>query len=475
MIEYKKAHLILLLLFFVAFAYRLFLFLSIGYTADDALITLRYAENLSEGKGFVYNEGEKILGTTTPLMTLLLALFLKLKVNGILASFLINQLADLCSAFFLYQIFRYASQPLSLLPSFLFLLNPEGLQWSLSGMEAELSIAWIFGSIYFASILRWNLAFLSAAFAVWTRLDGIAIAVALTAAYVFRFKKLPLLQLAILAAVLLPWILFALSYFGSPIPNSAVAKASLGGSSYLLAFHDILARGFLHLHSFGIPLLVLALIGTWEICRYRRELLTLPVWTWGYALSYTLAAGAMHPWYYVPFYAGYLALIFAGLHRLVEGIPRLRPVWISWAVCAFAISIVVLLSYLRLDKLQATQAHLNAMNKAVGVWVKNHSPSGAGFAIKDIGYMGYYSQRKVLDLAGLVSPESIPFRMRGDFLGPIRKFRPDYFAFSAGQIRNLKLPESGLLKDYETTMTIQNEFGSYSIFKLKSSKKAEGD
>jgi hypothetical protein len=39
---------------------------------EDALITFRYARNLTDGNGFVYNVGERVLGTTTPLLTLLL-------------------------------------------------------------------------------------------------------------------------------------------------------------------------------------------------------------------------------------------------------------------------------------------------------------------------------------------------------------------------------------------------------------------
>ncbi|HEC35405.1 MAG TPA: hypothetical protein ENI39_02600, partial [Anaerolineae bacterium] len=42
-------------------------------TVDDAYITFRYARNLVEGRGFVYNLGERVLGTTTPLYTLLLS------------------------------------------------------------------------------------------------------------------------------------------------------------------------------------------------------------------------------------------------------------------------------------------------------------------------------------------------------------------------------------------------------------------
>src|SRR5437868_10332746 len=40
---------------------------------DDAYITFRYARNLAEGLGLVYNPGEWVLGTTAPLWAVLLA------------------------------------------------------------------------------------------------------------------------------------------------------------------------------------------------------------------------------------------------------------------------------------------------------------------------------------------------------------------------------------------------------------------
>jgi hypothetical protein len=48
-----------------------FVFSSWAY--DDPFITFRYAQNLRAGLGFVYNPGERVLSTTTPLYTLLLA------------------------------------------------------------------------------------------------------------------------------------------------------------------------------------------------------------------------------------------------------------------------------------------------------------------------------------------------------------------------------------------------------------------
>src|SRR4030065_2374448 len=42
-------------------------------TIDDAYITFRYAQNLLQGNGLVYNAGERGLGTTTPAYAMLLA------------------------------------------------------------------------------------------------------------------------------------------------------------------------------------------------------------------------------------------------------------------------------------------------------------------------------------------------------------------------------------------------------------------
>src|SRR5260370_31398240 len=39
---------------------------------DDAYITFRYARNLADGLGLVYNSGEWVLGTTAPLWAIIL-------------------------------------------------------------------------------------------------------------------------------------------------------------------------------------------------------------------------------------------------------------------------------------------------------------------------------------------------------------------------------------------------------------------
>jgi hypothetical protein len=454
---------ILFLAYASALAFRIILFSKTGYTADDALIIFRYAENLAAGHGFVYNLGEHVLGTTTPLYTLLLAALLKIKISCFVGGLILNNLADLITAWVLLQMFRSEEGPLSWLPSLLFLFSPESLQWSLSGMETELYIAFIFLAFYFASKESWSVAFLFTGIVVLTRVDGIAVLGVLVVAYLLRYSKLPAIPLLIFVVTILPWTLFAYFYFGSPIPNSAAAKFALSGSNILSAFLNIFVRGFLHLHTYGIPVLILAVLGTRLIWKERKQLLPVALWTWGYALSYTLAAGPMHPWYYAPFYAGYLVIAYHGMLFLFKRYSKLMMV--PALITIAAIFVILLLSYLRTRDIQRQQLQLASTNKAVGEWVRVNTAENSALAAKDIGYIGYYSRRKILDLAGLVSPECIPFRAKADFAGPIRKFRPDYFAFSAGQFRTLALESDPLMRDYKMAISIAGAGGNYLIFK----------
>jgi len=48
----------------------------VGFIRDDAFITFRYAKNLADGLGFVYNPGEHVYGTSSPGFALLMAVWL---------------------------------------------------------------------------------------------------------------------------------------------------------------------------------------------------------------------------------------------------------------------------------------------------------------------------------------------------------------------------------------------------------------
>lgn len=57
--------------------------ISKSWTSDDAFISFRYARNLVEGKGLVYNAGERVEGFSNFLWTMLIALGMELKLDPI--------------------------------------------------------------------------------------------------------------------------------------------------------------------------------------------------------------------------------------------------------------------------------------------------------------------------------------------------------------------------------------------------------
>jgi hypothetical protein len=69
---------------------------------------------------------------------------------------------------------------------------------------------------------------------------------------------------------------------------------------------------------------------------------------------------------------------------------------------------------------------------SIGIWARDHTPPGTSFAVADIGAFGYYSERPVIDLYGLVTRELAPITVREGYDRVVKEVlfevagRPDY-------------------------------------------------
>jgi hypothetical protein len=54
------------------------------------------------------------------------------------------------------------------------------------------------------------------------------------------------------------------------------------------------------------------------------------------------------------------------------------------------------------------------MQVHLGRWANAQLPKTARIALNDIGAIAFFSRREVIDLMGLVTPEIIPYRRRGE-------------------------------------------------------------
>lgn len=141
---------------------------------DDTYITFRYGLNLASGHGFVYNLGEPVLGTTTPLWAMVLAMCAALGVPIEHAALVISLACDVGSAFFLFRLLTALGfgAHIPLAGAFLFLGIFDYFSLARSGMESSFFVFLVAGALDFIARRRPISASVMAALAALTRPEG---------------------------------------------------------------------------------------------------------------------------------------------------------------------------------------------------------------------------------------------------------------------------------------------------------------
>ena len=201
---------------------------------DDAYIFYTYARNIIDGNGYVFNQGEKLNATTSPLYTLILALFSFIsQAVGLsipLIAHIVGGVSLLFSSFLLLKIFRKETEPLlALFLPLLFLINP--LLRNAVGMETFLYMALILASLWNYKTEKYTITSIFLALASLTRFDGFLFVIIIMLDFIIRKKKfLPVKPVITFLIILLPWFIFSKIYFGTFFPSTITAKLS---QSYL--------------------------------------------------------------------------------------------------------------------------------------------------------------------------------------------------------------------------------------------------
>jgi hypothetical protein len=383
-----------------------------GY--DDPFITYRYANNLRHGLGLVYNPGEHVLSTTTPLFVLLLA--------GLgLASPDLPHLANLVGAIslaagglLLWQLGRLWRAPLASWAGLL-LFPFYGLVLVTLGSETPLYIAFGLGTLVLLAAERYELAALTAALATLTRADGALLAALLGLAMAAGLRRPPrrvgpaIRAGIIYLALTLPWFLFATLYYGSPTPVTLMVKqqqASMAGGVQFGA-------GFLQLAAAAArewPNLVLAglaLLGLLYAIWRAQPWLWLFAWEALYFAAYTVLGVSHYFWYYAPLMPGLIASAGLGLELLARGLCRWRPQWpLAWLHQAGLLGLVLLLAAQvpGLVHLTGSRDMRLGIYRAAGEWLNQMTPASVTVGTLEVGIIGYYSDRPMVDFAGLIQP-----------------------------------------------------------------------
>jgi hypothetical protein len=139
------------------------------------------------------------------------------------------------------------------------------------------------------------------------------------------------------------------------------------------------------------------------------------VWGAVYTLALGLSKGPVFEWYLAPTLLAYLFAIGAGtgwiIFMITSHIPipaRMMP--ILGIVIAIVFSFAnLIIAYTKTGK--EYQRDLQ-VRQNIGEWLRQQSHAPASVMLEPIGYIGYYSGLKVLDVIGLINPEAIDYLVK---------------------------------------------------------------
>ncbi|MDK2971969.1 MAG: hypothetical protein PWP23_1724 [Candidatus Sumerlaeota bacterium] len=391
---------------------------------DDAMITFTYARNLVEGNGFVFNPGEVVYGTTTPLWGLFAALGLKIGVapwtwtlcwDVIFGGVVLWRMREILGAVDAAVFFPLAAA-----------LVVYGSAYTLrhAGMETGCYNALIWSSLAALVCRRapWRAIFW-AGWAMALRPDGIAIlAVACVYAVVRLWGERDWRPWATSAAPLAIPGVFALAlllYFGTLIPQSVVAKSYVTHrASHFHQFWYLLVRGIIW--NMGV-LNVSALFAVFGFGLWIRDRTLRPValFVGAYIGFFVVGRAPAFPWYYTPLVlVGCLYFVIGGLavaRYLVERCgarmpnPRVAfPVLYACLVLAALLpQLPVMTTFNRGAFLVMGPELHHHRYREIAEAINRESKGAARMAGLEIGYFGYFLEGHVFDTCGLVTPASI--------------------------------------------------------------------
>lgn len=396
-----------------------------GFPLDDAWIHQTYAKNLAQNGKWEFLPGEVSGGSTAPLWTLMLSLgfLLGLQTPYVWSAFL--SIAALIGiglvAFEILRKSEKSSHKLWLLGSIFVVMDWHILWSSVSGME---TILYCFFSLLLVLLLldakKWLGIGLLAGLILWVRPDGVTWLGPILLILIVQIlqKKVVLRQILFLIIPLIilmglyGWFNYSVS--GNLWPNTYYAKQMEYSSILQLSILVRLGKVFLiPVSGVGILLLPGFIRSLFLVIKNREPwLLAITLWFLGYGFVYALKLPAtyQHGRYLFPLIPIFYLIGLIGsldIHKLISESFRpwlkvLRIFWCSTAAASILFASISVVTFI--DDLNT----INRLMVQPAMWIKEFTPTESIIAAHDIGALGYFSERKLVDLAGLINPEVIP-------------------------------------------------------------------
>lgn len=396
----------------------------IGFPLDDTWIHLTFARNLAEHGEWSFRTGVPSAGSTAPLWSALLAIGFLLNLEPYIWTYFLGLLTMLflsviCEIATRRLVSTYASQ----IPWVgLFVIFEWHLLWAaMSGMETlfHALIATAVLSALMMNSRRYLALGLLTGLSVWVRPDGLTLLGPLVLAVLLNEKDLSaklrgLFRVLIgFGGVFLLYLFFNLLIGGTPMPNTFYAKQAEYAVWQGFPLSRRLGELLLQL-LVGPSFLLIPGVIFWTVRSIQRRawgsLLAL-IWSIGYMLIYVMRLPMyQHGRYIMPSMPIFFLIGIMAVFEFAAGKTFKRYQWFVatlWGVSLASVTLSFI--FLGANSYARDVALIEQEMVESAKWAAENLPPNAVIAAHDIGAMGYFDHHELIDLAGLVSPEVIPF------------------------------------------------------------------
>jgi hypothetical protein len=417
-----------------------------GFPLDDAWIHQTYAKNLAETGQLAYLPGQPSAGSTSPAWSYLLSVGYLMDLDYRLWAYILGGLSLASTAWLAYRLALrlFPSRPkVALLTGFFCAVEWHMVWAAASGMETMLFTAlslalleYFFGQLAErresggpASLQTERIIVASVGIGLLggiltlTRPEGLGLALLVIGGLLVFPRpsdrseaKTRLLAAAVsllsLAAILAPYVAFNLRTAGAIFPNTFYAKQAeyRAQLSPLTRFWHVLSPTLVGAQVLVLPGFCYAI---YRLVRQRRWPALLPlVWWLAFLCAYALRlpVNYQHGRYAIPTIP---ILVLYGVAGTAWGLRPHSPhllVRVLSQTTPLAAALLALLFWGRGALIYRDEVgFIQGEMAATAYWLNNYTTPEDTIAVHDIGAVGYLTARPLLDLAGLITPEVIPF------------------------------------------------------------------
>jgi arabinofuranosyltransferase len=394
---------------------------SFGFPLDDAWIHQTYARSLGQHGVMAFSPGQPSTGSTSFGWTILLATGYWLKIPFFLWTYLWGSIFAVATAFIAARLSQiYFGNFMNAMIIAVACIFEWHLAWAaVSGMEVGLFT--FLTLLFFVLLNRDSSPVLLGGLMgiiVLVRPEGILLALVYGFKLLFTHSReikraLPHIAGFILAFLIIisPWIIFNFTYSHRPFPNTITAKFMIYGYPWSLG-RSLKYLWDVFIYFLNGPLLLLVPCAGFAIYRILRTKNTLPFYplTWFLTLIglYAVALPAIydHGRYLMPLIP---LIIIYGVEGLDQLLKRFKLTSLLRTIIWLSLFSMIFLLWINGASDYAYRIQLfNTVHMKAAQWINENTPQDAVIATHDIGIIGYYTQRQIVDLAGLISPEIVP-------------------------------------------------------------------